>query len=307
MQVPVAQLAHDLEAQILNQGSEEVSLTVSDVSRPGLQLAGWLEYFAPERVMVIGAAEAAYLEHLGEQVRRQRLRELFAYDIPCVIVARGLELPDLVAIAKETGRTVLQAPQTTTVFLGRLVAYLDDILSPRMMQHGVLVDVFGAGILLLGSAGVGKSETALELLQRGHRLVADDIVQLQRRDSIIVGKSPSLSRHLMEIRGVGLINIVQMYGVGSVLDRCNIDAAMTLEPWQSGQTYEHIGHETGKYDIMGVDIPHLLLPVAPGRNLAMVIEVAVRHLRLRERNAHGAIDLENRLRERREKKEKSGC
>lgn len=278
---------------------KEWDIRTTDLNRPGMQFTGFYEYFAFERPQVIGKVEMTYLENLPADVRRERLKEYFSYDLPCVIICRGMQPPqELLAEAKARDIAVYQTNMVTTRFTLTAINYLNRSLAPRATRHGVLVDVYGIGVLITGESGVGKSETALELIKRGHRLVADDVVDICRvSDDRLVGECPEMVRHFMEIRGIGIIDIKAMYGVGSVALNKSIDLVMHMEKWQDGKEYDRLGLTEEHISILGVKVPYQLMPVRPGRNLAIIIEVAARNLSLKRMGYSAAMELDRRLQE----------
>jgi len=265
-----------------------------------LQLAGYWDYFARERTQLIGKAEASYLETLEEKDRRERIQKLMSYDIPCVIICRGMDcFPEMMEAAQERGVPIFRSKENTTMLQIRLIVFLNSYLAPRKTIHGVLVDIAGIGMLITGDSGVGKSEAALELIKRGHRLVADDVVDVSRvNDERLVGEAPEAIRHFMEIRGIGIIDIATMYGAGAIIRSKSIDMNVHLELWQKDKEYERLGLEETKTSILGVEIPQLVIPIHPGRNLAVVLEVAARNLRLKQMGFNAAEEIERRLNER---------
>ena len=295
---------------ILQPGStSELDIVSSDINRPSLPLCGFYDYFAYQRPQVFGKAEQAYLKSLSQAVLRERLNEFFGYDIPCVIMTHGMAPdPTLLESAKMGGVPVYATEQEATVFVVRLINYLNNSLAPTTTQHGVLVDVFGSGILITGESGVGKSETALELVKRGHRLVADDVVCIKRvtRDRL-VGEAPEMIRHFMEIRGIGVIDIATMFGIGAVIDSKSIDLAIHFELWKPDVEYERLGLDDQYMTLLDVRVPKLLIPIRPGRNLAVVLEVAARNQRLKQSGFNPARTLDDRLRERAMREAEGSC
>jgi len=271
----------------------------ADLNRPGLQFAGHYEYFAMERPQVIGKAEMGYLESLEPEVRVARLRKFFSYPIPCVILCRGMRPPEeLVPLAKEHDVPVFQTDVVTTRFFMNAIIYMRQCLAPRETLHGVLLEVYGVGVLITGRSGVGKSEAALELVKRGHQLVADDVVDVCKvSDDRLTGESPEMVRHLMEIRGIGIIDIKAMYGIGSVLMRKSIDLVVHLEKWDETKEYDRYGLTDEYTSIMDVKVPRIVLPVRPGRNLAIIIEVAARNFSLKKLGYSAAQELDRRTNE----------
>lgn len=274
-----------------------LAIETSDINRPGLQLAGYWEHFAHERPQLIGLVEASYLGSLDRAQRLERLRQFVSYDIPCIIVCRAIDnLADLIELAKGRGIPVYMSSSDTTKVVLDMIYFLNNQLAPRTRQHGVLVEVYSVGVLIAGESGVGKSESALELVKRGHRLVADDVVDIRRvSENRLVGESPEIVRHFMEIRGVGIIDIATMYGIGAVLRSKSIDMVVHFEQWQHGKEYDRLGLEEETTEILGVKVPWLLLPIRPGRNLAVVLEVAARNLRLKQQGYNAARELDKRF------------
>ncbi len=275
----------------------------SDINRPGLPLSGYYDHFSYRRPQVFGNAEQAYVDSLPDEVLRERLKAFFSFDIPCVIMTHGMDSnATLLETARMGGVPVYASHQEATLFVVRLINYLNNTLAPRVTQHGVLIDVFGSGILITGDSGVGKSETALELIKRGHRLVADDVVEIKRvtRDRLI-GEAPEMIKHFMEIRGVGIIDIATMYGIGAVIDSKSIDLVVHFELWKSDVEYDRLGLDDQYAEILDVRVPKLLIPIRPGRNLAVVLEVAARNFRLKQSGFNAAKSLDDRLRERAER------
>ncbi len=271
-------------------------IDVSNSSRPGLQLADYWDFFAYERPQLLGLVEMTYLSSLDESTRRARLTRLFNYDLPCIIICRGIPCFDEMLILAAAHRIpIYSTPHETTRFELELINYLNNVLAPHETRHGVLVNVFGTGMLITGNSGVGKSEAALELIKRGHQLVADDVVQIRRiNEKRLEGESPERVRHFMEIRGVGIINVANIYGAGAVQRRKSIDMQVHLEMWQNGKEYDRLGLSEEYTEILGVRIPSLLLPIHPGRNLAVVLEVAARNFRQKQMGYNAAVELARR-------------
>lgn len=271
-------------------------IKVSNSTRPGLQLANYWDFFAYERPQLLGLVEMTYLSSLDESTRRERLTKLFNYDLPCIIICRGIPCFDEMLVLAAAHRIPIYSSQKeTTRFELELVNYLNTALAPSETRHGVLVNVFGTGVLITGNSGVGKSEAALELIKRGHQLVADDVVLIHRiNEHLLEGESPERVRHFMEIRGVGIINVANIYGAGAVQRRMAIDMEVHLEMWQSGKEYDRLGLTENYAEILGVKIPSLLLPIHPGRNLAVVLEVAARNFRQKQMGYNAALELAKR-------------
>ncbi len=277
----------------------EMDINTYDLNRPGMQFCGFYEYFAYERPQVIGKVEMTYLESLDSEQRTQRLETYMSYDLPCIIVCWGMFPPkELLAIAKSHDIPVFQSPHKTTKLSFQAIMYLSRQLAPRITRHGVLVDVYGIGVLLTGESGVGKSEAALELIKRGHQLVADDVVDICRvSDDRLIGEAPERVRHFMEIRGSGIIDIRAMYGVGAVVISKSIDMVIHMEKWDQNKEYDRLGLTEENETILGVKVPRQLMPVRPGRNLAIIIEVAARNLSLKRLGYSAAHELDRRLNE----------
>ena len=269
---------------------------VSNSNRPGLQLADYWDFFAYERPQLLGLVEMTYLSSLDEGTRRARLTKLFNYKLPCIVICRGIPCFDeMLILAAAHKIPIYSTPKETTKFELEMIRYLNNVLAPHETRHGVLVNVFGTGMLITGNSGVGKSEAALELVKRGHQLVADDVVKIRRiNDNRLEGESPERVRHFMEIRGVGIINVANIYGAGAVQRRKSIDMQVHLEMWQDGKEYDRLGLTENYTEILGVKIPSLLLPIHPGRNLAVVLEVAARNLRQKQMGYNAAIELARR-------------
>lgn len=277
----------------------EWPIEAADLNRPGLQFAGHYDHFAKERPQVIGKAEMSYLDSLSDEVRLERLREFFSYPIPCVIICRGMHPPEeMLQLAAEHDIPVYQTDMVTTRFFMKAIIYMGQCLAPRATVHGVLLEVYGVGVLITGRSSVGKSEAALELIKRGHQLVADDVVDICKvADDRLSGESPEMVRHLMEIRGIGIIDIRAMYGIGSILMKKSIDLVIHLEKWDEQKEYDRFGLADEYTTIMDVKIPRIVLPVKPGRNLAIIIEVAARNFSLKKLGYSAAQELDRRTNE----------
>ena len=286
--------------RILPTDSKTLPIEVSNTTRPGIQFAGYWDFFAYERPQLLGKVEMTYLASLHEDVRRERLAKYFSYPLPCVIICRNYPcFDDMLVMAAAHKIPIYSSGKETVQVEMDLIAYLRNALAPRETRHGVLVNVFGTGLLITGNSGVGKSEAALELIKRGHQLVADDVVDIRRVDeNRLVGESPELVRHFMEIRGVGIIDISTMYGVGAIMRSKTIDLVVHLELWQANKEYDRLGMTDNFIEILDVKVPHLLLPIHPGRNLAVVLEVAARNQRLKQMGYNAATELTRRHMER---------
>ena len=268
----------------------ERRITLPYIQKTGLALAGFDEYLRPGRVLIFGESEIRYLERMGALPRTDALRRLFCRDLPCVLVTMGLETPaELAAEAEQSGVPVLRTAMPTPTAIARLTAYLEDRLAPREAMHGVLLDILGLGVFIVGDSGIGKSECALDLIVRGHRLVADDVVEIRcRAQSFLVGTCPEPTRHHIEIRGLGLLNVTELFGVSATRSSKRVELILRLERWETGREYDRLGLDGETEEILGV-------PVPPGRNLATLIEVAARSQVLRTRGRHAAQLLTDRL------------
>ncbi|EWG11586.1 MULTISPECIES: HPr(Ser) kinase/phosphatase [Cytobacillus] len=272
-------------------------ITTSDISRPGLEMAGYFDYYPAERIQLIGKTELSFVETLTNSEREIRLERLCTDITPGIIVTRGLDIPEeLIEAAERESVPLLRSKQKTTRFSSLLTNFLESKLAPTTAVHGVLVDIYGVGVLITGKSGVGKSETALELVKRGHRLVADDCVEIRQEDEdYLVGNSPELIEHLLEIRGLGIINVMTLFGAGAVRSYKKISVVMNLELWDPKKQYDRLGLDEEKMKIIDTEITKLTIPVRPGRNLAVIIEVAAMNFRLKRMGMNAAEQFTNRL------------
>lgn len=277
--------------------THEIMVETSDVNRPGLQLAGYLEYFGNDRIQIMGKVETAFLATLSPQERYEQLEGFFEQGFPCMVVARNLDVfPEMMDIAKKYKIPVLRTHDITSRFMSGLIRYLNVQLAPRITKHGVLVEVYGEGILILGESGVGKSETALELVKRGHRLIADDVVEIRKvSDKTLLGTAPDIIRHFIEIRGIGILDVKNLYGVGSVKMQENINLVIQMELWDEKKNYDRLGLVDEYVDILEIKVPALNIPVRPGRNLAIIVEVAAMNNRQKKMGYNAAKVLNDRV------------
>ncbi len=274
-------------------------IRVADLCRPGLQFAGYFDVFASERPQLIGKTEMAYLNSLSPEVRDQRLDRYFSYEMPCIVIARGMPCPPaLLQQAVRHGVPIYGTPYETSAFTGMAIGYLSEALAPRQTCHGVLLDVFGVGVLITGESGIGKSECALELIKRGHQLVADDVVDISRVGSKLVGESPEMVRDFMELRGIGIVDIKSIFGIGAVLRRKTINIVIHLEIWSADKDYDRLGTREQTTEILGVSLPLIEMPVRSGRNLAIIMEIAARNWRLKSEGYNAVAELDRRLAQR---------
>ena len=268
-------------------------LTVPELNRPGLVLSGFFDSFAYQRVQVFGRGEVAYIHKLLSENNTDTIRKLFSYAIPCCVFTHGLEIPPLFSeIAEEAGCPLLSTELESTEFSTRILRIFSNIFAPKKTMHGVLVEVFGVGIILIGDSGVGKSETALELVERGHRLVADDIVELRcvNGNTVLGQGSNKVISHHMEIRGLGIINVEQLYGVGAIREQKEVQLVVKLEVWDNHKVYDRLGTEQKTMEILGVKVPALEIPVKPGRNIPIIVETAAMNERLKSMGYNSAIE-----------------
>lgn len=286
-----------LEQLNMPENPENIKITTTEVNRPGLHMAGYFEFFDDKRIQIIGKSEEGFILRFTPEKAESRLREFFSHKPAAVIICRDLDVGDVyVEIAKEYGVPLLRTGESTSAFTAALIAYLNLCLAPRVTRHGVLVEVYGEGILLLGESGVGKSETAIELIKRGHRLIADDAVEIRRvSNKSLVGTAPDNIRHFIELRGIGIINASRIFGAGAVKLTEKIDLVINLEPWDINKVYDRMGLENQTTSILGLDIPSHTIPVKPGRNLAVIIEVAAMNSRQKKLGYNAAKDLLQKL------------
>jgi HPr kinase/phosphorylase len=265
-------------------------LKVPEINRPGLELSGFYDNFAYQRIQIFGRGEAAYLYRLEEEGKTETLEKLFSCEIPCCVFTHSQQpTKDFRELAEKSGCPILQTDLASSEFTTRIIRVVSNIFAPKQSIHGVLVEVFGIGILILGDSGVGKSETALALIERNHRLVADDLVEIRRvGGNILIGTGTGVSGHHMEIRGLGIINIAHLFGVGAIRDKKQIQMAVKLEDWDANKNYDRIGAEENFLDILGVQVPYLNIPVKPGRNIPVIIETAAMNERLKKMGYHSA-------------------
>jgi HPr kinase/phosphorylase len=304
--VTVATVLRDLSASstldlelLAGAAGLERRITIPHTQKTGLALSGFDAYLRPGRALVFGRSELHYLETLAAPERTAALRRVFSHDFPCLLVTGGADAPpEALAEADRAGVPLLKTRVTTPEAMSKLAAVLDTYLAERGIVHGVLMDILGLGVLVVGESGIGKSECALDLVVRGHRLVADDIVELRcRAQSFVIGTGPELTRNHMEIRGLGLINVQDLFGVASTRSSKRVELVVQLERWEHGREYDRLGLDEEFYDVLGARIPMIRMPVAPGRNVAILVEVAARNQLLRTRGHHAARKLVSRLNE----------
>ena len=297
--VSLAKIISEFSLETLNMPAnpEKIQISTTEVNRPGLHMAGYFEFFDEKRIQIIGKSEESFLLRFTPEKAEKRLREFFSHKPVAVVICRNLQVDEVYAkTAAEYGVPLLRTAETTSDFTSALIAFLNLNLAPRVTRHGVLVEVYGEGILLLGESGVGKSETAIELIKRGHRLIADDAVEIRRvSNKSLVGTAPDNIRHFIELRGIGIINASRIFGAGAVKITEKIDLIINLEIWDVNKVYDRMGLDNQTTEILGLDIPSLTIPVKPGRNLAVIIEVAAMNSRQKKLGYNAAQDLLKRL------------
>ncbi len=270
----------DLEV-LYDKGEEYITLDTPFITRPGIQLTGFYDYFDNDRIQFIGNVEHAYLEHLTNEERFIRLKDLFSQNLPCVVLTRSIDdISSYVRAAKSCEMLLFKSKHNTNKSINTTVTYLEEIFAPKMQTHGVLLDVSGVGVLITGQSGIGKSEIALDLVQKGHRLVADDLVTLTRRRDRVIGSCPKILQYFMEIRGVGIIDIKALFGMGSVRESKTVDLIVEVEKWDDHKHYERLGTEYKTQEFLGMSINKLTVPVVPGRNMSTIIETIARNYRI---------------------------
>ena len=295
--VSLGAIIDEFQLEEVNTVDRERAVDRNEVNRPGLALAGHFGYFQPGRIQILGMSEADYLSRLDDAQRAAVLDRFFAEKPVAVVFSTSLPVDDIVlAAADRYGVPVLRTPRYTSEFMAALIAFLSVQLAPRITRHGVLVEVYGEGILILGDSGVGKSETAIELVKRGHRLIADDAVEIKKVSAkALVGAAPAIIRHYVELRGIGIVDVKRIFGMGAVKDTEKIDMIVQLEPWVQGKVYDRFGLESEYTDIMGIQVPTTVIPVRPGRNLAVILEIAAMNNRQKKMGYDTAKEFNERL------------
>lgn len=295
--VPLKDIIDLFKLEILYMPDREINVTCRDVNRPGLPLSGFYDHFEPQRIQIIGKVEYLYLQQIDRANRKERIRTFLSHEPVAVVITTNLEMPEhTIEIAKEFGTPLLRTSMNTSEFMQSLIYMLSHRLAPRITRHGVFVEVYGEGVFITGDSGIGKSEAAVELVKRGHRLIADDAVEIKKTNTTtVVGTSPSLIKHYMELRGIGIIDVRRIFGTGAVKESEKINLVIALEHWNEHKPYDRFGLETEYEEIMGVMIPKHTIPVKPGRNLAVVIEIAAMNQRLRKMGYNTAEEFEKKL------------
>ena len=274
-----------------------IKIAQPDVNRPALQLAGFYDHFDSERVQVIGHVERAYMQQMGKENAVKIMSKLTDYKVPCIVFCRNIEVPqEFIEVANQKGIPLLRSSKTTSAFMAEVIRWLNVELAPRITIHGVLVDVYGEGILIMGESGIGKSEAALELIKRGHRLVTDDVVEIKKvSDETLIGTSPDITRHFIELRGIGIIDVKTLFGVESVKNTQSIDLVIKLEEWNKEKQYDRLGLEEQYIEFLGNRVVCHSIPIRPGRNLAIICEAAAVNYRQKKMGYNAAQELYNRV------------
>lgn len=287
----------DLQIEYAATDYDSIRLTVPDLSRPGLQLAGYFDHFEPVRLQVMGNVEISYLSKLTPTERTIILDRLFSYKFPALIISRNTQPdPECLAMARKHNVTLLRSKEVTSTIISAIISYLTSAMAPRITRHGVLMEVYGEGILLTGESGIGKSEAAMELIKRGHRLVADDAVEISRiSGNTLVGTAPELIRNYIELRGIGIVNVARLFGMGAVRSDKKIDLVVNIVPWNAHEVYDRLGLEDQYMDILGVKVPMYTIPITPGRNLAVIMEVAAINNRQRKMGYNSAVEFTEQI------------
>lgn len=299
MIVTVEKLINNFNLEVILKGEAKKNIVLGGINRPGLQLTGFYDYFDEKRVQIIGKTEYSYLESLSPKVRSERMDKFFSYDAPCTIITRSLDIhEEVVEAAEKHNSWLLRTDMKATGFVSKLSNFLDIELAPETRIHGVLVDVYGIGILIIGESGIGKSETALELIKRGHRLIADDAVDIKEIDGLLYGSCPYITKGMLEVRGMGIIDVPAIYGMSSVKSKKSISLVISIENWSANENYERLGMDKDYIEILGTEVEKLTLPVRPGRNIAVIIEAAAANYRYSYTSNITAVDtIEKRMNE----------
>ncbi len=297
--VPLSTLVKDFHLQVeyASTDFDAIRLTVEDLSRPGLQLAGFFDHFEPMRLQVMGNAEMSYLAKQAPEARLRMFDRLFSYKFPALLIARDFAPgAECLEMAKKHNITVLRSKEPTSTVISTVITYLKAALAPRITRHGVLMEVYGEGVLLIGDSGIGKSEAAVELLKRGHRLIADDAVEIRQVSATsLVGTAPELIRNYIELRGIGIINVAKLFGIGAIKLENEINLVVNIVPWNTHQVYDRLGLEDQYTDILGIKIPMNTIPITPGRNLAVILEVAAMNNRQRRMGYNAALEFTEQI------------
>lgn len=297
--LPLNRIIEEFSLEVLYEPKnlDQIVVTTSDINRPGLQLVGFVEYFDSSRIQIMGKVEFTFLEQFTAEEREQRLEKFFATGFPALVITRGLQIfPEMTELAEKYEIPLLRCEFGSSQFMSMIIRYLNVQLAPTKTRHGVLCEIYGEGILIMGESGVGKSEAAIELVKRGHRLVADDAVEIRKiSDTTLIGSSPEIIRHFVEVRGIGIIDVKEIFGMGAIKDEQQIDMVIHLEPWEKEKQYDRLGMIDEYTNIMGINVPSLTIPVKLGRNIAVIVEVAAMNNRQKKMGYNAAVELNKRL------------
>ena len=297
--VALTTLVQEFDLKILHEATDYASirLTVEDVARPGLQLTGFFDHYEPMRLQIMGNVEMSYMAKQPADERRRVYDRLFSYKFPAMLISRGMQPDeDLMAMAQKHNITLLSTQERTSTIISGIITYLKNALAPRISRHGVLVEAYGEGVLIIGESGIGKSEAALELVKRGHRLIADDAVEIMKVSAnSLMGTSPELIRNYIELRGIGIINVAKLFGIGAIKKDNEINLVVNIVPWNTHENYDRLGLEDHYTEILGVNVPMYTIPITPGRNLAMIIEVAAMNNRQRRIGYNAALEFTEQI------------
>ena len=297
--VPLTTIVKEFELQVVHAATdyESIRITVEDVARPGMQLAGYFEHFDPMRLQVLGNVEMSYLSKLSRDDRSRILDRLFSYKFPALLITRNIPPDDIsLEMARKHNVTLLRSDEPTSTITSALISYLKSVLAPRVTRHGVLMEVYGEGVLIIGESGIGKSENAVELLKRGHRLIADDAVEIRKvSGTSLIGTAPKLVRNYVELRGIGIINVAKLFGMGAVKTDNEINLVVNIVPWDNHEVYDRLGLEDQYTEILGIKIPMNTIPITPGRNLAVILEVAAMNNRQRKFGYNPALEFTEQI------------
>lgn len=297
--LPLNKLIEKFQLEVISepQNMESIFVTTSDINRPGLQMVGFSKFFDNTRIQIMGKVEFTFLEEFPTDEREEKIESFFKLGFPALVVTRGQQVfAEMVELAEKYQIALLRTEFGTSQFMSMVIRYLNEQLAPHKTRHGVLCEIYGEGILIMGESGVGKSEAAIELVKRGHRLVADDAVEIKKiSDSTLIGSSPEIIRHFVEVRGIGIIDVKEIFGMGAIKDEQQIDMVIHLEPWDKNKQYDRLGMVDEYTNIMGINIPSLTVPVKLGRNIAVIVEVAAMNNRQKKMGYNAAVELNNRL------------
>ncbi len=297
--VKLGEIIREFELEVLCAAPdyENVPLRTVDVNRPGLPLSGFFEHFDTKRLLLMGLTESTFVEGMNPARRRESFDRLLSYPVPALIITRGMEpFSECLEMAEKHGRTVLRTKAQTSAFMSALIGALYNHLAPRITRSGVMMEIYGEGVLFQGESGVGKSEVAIELIKRGHRIIADDAVEIKETNhGTLEASAPELIRHYMELRGIGVIDVRRLFGMGAIKLKQQINLVINLEPWDDNAVYDRLGLDSVQTEILGVKVPSITIPVKPGRNLASIVEVAAMNNRNRKMGHNAALELTRRM------------